>query len=76
VGAPARLHRHERVRREVGRLHPGSTVVPEGSGIHHDTAVDGRRITVDVTALFRDAHAAGKLGNASADMVPPLTWAP
>ncbi|MFC5664426.1 glycosyl hydrolase family 28 protein [Kitasatospora misakiensis] len=36
----------------------GSTVVPEGGGSHQGNAVDGRDITVDITAFVQNAFAA------------------
>ncbi|MEJ2855514.1 MULTISPECIES: glycosyl hydrolase family 28 protein [unclassified Saccharothrix] len=38
----------------------GSTVVPEGSGTHQGDAIDGRRITVDITSFVQNAYAAGR----------------
>ena len=38
----------------------GSTIIPEGGGTHQGNAIDGRQITVDVTAFVQNAYAAGK----------------
>jgi len=38
----------------------GSTVIPEGGGNHQNNPIDGRVITVDVTAFVQNAYAAGQ----------------
>lgn len=38
----------------------GSTIIPEGGGTHQGNAIDGRQITVDVTAFVQNAYAAGE----------------
>ena len=38
----------------------GSVLIPEGGGTHQTNAIDGRRITVDITSFVQNALAAGK----------------
>ncbi|CCK25993.1 putative secreted protein [Streptomyces davaonensis JCM 4913] len=38
----------------------GSTLVPEGGGAHQGNAIDGRDITVDITAFVQNAYAANQ----------------
>lgn len=38
----------------------GSTIIPEGGGTHQGNAIDGREITVDITAFVQNAYAANQ----------------
>ncbi|MCU7820181.1 hypothetical protein [Kitasatospora sp. DSM 101779] len=38
----------------------GSTVIPEGGGIHQGNAIDGRDISVDITSFVQNAYAANQ----------------